>query len=100
MRPYSCFSLACAVKRFVRVGEDIDSAYYFVQVIDSHSNQLSLNFSSKAAIHDVELFLPSPNRIHRVLLGTPAGSGNTLLRGAWIKDNSGRRVGMEMPTAS
>ena len=55
---------------------------------------LSPSFSSQTIIHDVRPFSPSPNRIHRVLLGAPAGFENTLLRGAWSKDDGGRRVGV------
>jgi Prp8 binding protein len=31
-------------------------------------------------------------RIHRVLQGAPAGFENTLLRGAWSRDDGGQRV--------
>ena len=55
---------------------------------------LSPSFSSQTIIHDVRPFSPSPSRIHRVLMGAPAGFENTLLRGAWSKDDSGRRVGV------
>ncbi|KAH9010046.1 WD40-repeat-containing domain protein, partial [Lactarius pseudohatsudake] len=44
---------------------------------------LSLSFSLQVIIHDIRLFAPSPNRIHRVLTGAPAGFENTLLKGAW-----------------
>ena len=37
-------------------------------------------------------FSPSPTRIHRVLAGAPAGFENTLLKGAWSKDDGGQRV--------
>ncbi|KAI0921009.1 hypothetical protein AcV5_001260 [Taiwanofungus camphoratus] len=53
---------------------------------------LSPSFSSQTIIHDVRPFSPSPARIHRVLMGAPAGFENTLLRGAWSRDDSGRRV--------
>ncbi|EKM79831.1 hypothetical protein AGABI1DRAFT_57038 [Agaricus bisporus var. burnettii JB137-S8] len=53
---------------------------------------LSPSFSSQTIIHDVRPFSPSPNRIHRVLQGAPAGFENTLLRGAWSRDDGGRRV--------
>ncbi|KAF9000249.1 U5 snRNP complex subunit [Cyathus striatus] len=53
---------------------------------------LSPSLSSQTIIHDVRPFSPSPNRIHRVLHGAPAGFENTLLRGAWSKDDDGRRV--------
>lgn len=55
---------------------------------------LSPSFSSQTIIHDVRPFSPSPNRIHRVLMGAPAGFENTLLRGAWSKDDGGQRVGV------
>ncbi|OJT11379.1 U5 small nuclear ribonucleoprotein 40 kDa protein [Trametes pubescens] len=55
---------------------------------------LSPSFSSQTIIHDVRPFSPSPNRIHRVLMGAPAGFEHTLLRGAWSKDDDGRRVGV------
>ncbi|KAI0832783.1 WD40 repeat-like protein [Trametes gibbosa] len=55
---------------------------------------LSPSFSSQTIIHDVRPFSPSPNRIHRVLMGAPAGFESTLLRGAWSKDDDGRRVGV------
>jgi Prp8 binding protein len=53
---------------------------------------LSPSFSSLTMIHDVRPFSPSPNRIHRILQGSPAGFENTLLRAAWSKDDGGRRV--------
>ncbi|KAG5634679.1 hypothetical protein H0H81_001129 [Sphagnurus paluster] len=53
---------------------------------------LSPSFSSQTLIHDVRPFSPSPTRIHRALLGAPAGFENTLLRGAWSKDDGGQRV--------
>jgi len=53
---------------------------------------LSPSFSSHAIIHDVRPFSPSPSRIHRVLQGAPAGFENTLLRGAWSRDDGGHRV--------
>ncbi|KAF8551735.1 WD40 repeat-like protein [Imleria badia] len=53
---------------------------------------LSPSFSSQTIIHDVRPFSPSPSRIHRVLQGAPAGFENTLLKGAWSKDDEGRRV--------
>lgn len=53
---------------------------------------LSPSLSSTALIHDVRPFSPSPNRVHRILRGAPAGFENTLLRGAWSKDDGGRRV--------
>ncbi len=42
--------------------------------------------------HDIRPFAPSPNRVHRVLSGSPAGFENTLLRGAWSRVDGGRRV--------
>ncbi|KAG6848748.1 hypothetical protein H0H93_014414 [Arthromyces matolae] len=53
---------------------------------------LSPSFSSQTLIYDVRPFSPSPTRIHRALQGAPAGFENTLLRGAWSKDDGGRRV--------
>ncbi|KAK7696125.1 hypothetical protein QCA50_000768 [Cerrena zonata] len=55
---------------------------------------LSPSFSSQTLIHDVRPFSPSPSRVHRVLMGAPAGFENTLLRGAWSKDDGGKRVGV------
>lgn len=53
---------------------------------------LSPSFSSQTIIHDIRPFAPSPNRVHRVLTGAPAGFENTLLRGAWSREDGGRRV--------
>ncbi|KAF9463086.1 WD40-repeat-containing domain protein [Collybia nuda] len=53
---------------------------------------LSPSFSSHTLIHDVRPFSPSPTRVHRVLQGAPAGFENTLLKGAWSKDDGGQRV--------
>lgn len=53
---------------------------------------LSPSFSSQTIVHDVRPFSPSPARVHRVLQGAPAGFENTLLKGAWSKDDEGRRV--------
>lgn len=53
---------------------------------------LSPSFSSQTIIHDIRPFAPSPNRVHRVLGGAPAGFENTLLRGAWSREDGGRRV--------
>ncbi|KAF8626711.1 hypothetical protein AX17_006478 [Amanita inopinata Kibby_2008] len=53
---------------------------------------LSPSFSSQTIIHDIRPFSPSPMRIHRILQGAPAGFENTLLRGAWSKDDGGQRV--------
>ncbi|KII94704.1 hypothetical protein PLICRDRAFT_148813 [Plicaturopsis crispa FD-325 SS-3] len=58
----------------------------------SGSYLLSPSFSSQVIIYDVRPFSPSPSRIHRVLQGAPAGFENTLLRGAWSKDDGGNRV--------
>jgi len=55
---------------------------------------LSPSLSSQTIIHDVRPFSPSPTRIHRVLAGAPAGFENTLLKGAWSKDDGGQRVGV------
>ncbi|KAL0063462.1 hypothetical protein AAF712_009666 [Marasmius tenuissimus] len=53
---------------------------------------LSPSLSSQTLIHDIRPFSPSPTRIHRTLHGAPAGFENTLLRGAWSKDDGGKRV--------
>lgn len=53
---------------------------------------LSPSLSSQTVIHDIRPFSPSPSRIHRVLVGSPAGFENTLLRGAWSRDDGGKRV--------
>ncbi|KAI0048047.1 WD40 repeat-like protein [Auriscalpium vulgare] len=53
---------------------------------------LSPSFSSQTVIYDIRPFSPSPNRIHRVLTGAPAGFENALLKGAWSKEDDGRRV--------
>ncbi|TFK69400.1 WD40 repeat-like protein [Pluteus cervinus] len=53
---------------------------------------LSPSLSSQTLIHDVRPFSPSPTRIHRSLQGAPAGFENTLLKGAWSKEDDGRRV--------
>jgi len=53
---------------------------------------LSPSLSSQTIIHDVRPFSPSPTRVHRVLMGAPAGFENTLLKGAWSKDDGGKRV--------
>jgi len=53
---------------------------------------LSPSFSSQVIIYDVRPFSPSPGRIHRTLVGSPAGYDSTLLRGAWSKDDGGGRV--------
>jgi len=55
---------------------------------------LSPSFSSQTIIWDVRPFSPSPNRVHRVLQGSPAGFENTLLKGAWSRDDGGRRVAL------
>ncbi|THV03341.1 WD40 repeat-like protein [Dendrothele bispora CBS 962.96] len=53
---------------------------------------LSPSFSSTTLIHDVRAFSPSPARLHRSLQGAPAGFENTLLKGAWSRDDGGLRV--------
>lgn len=55
---------------------------------------LSPSLSSQTIIHDIRPFSPSPSRVHRVLMGAPAGFENTLLRGAWSRDDGGKRVGV------
>ncbi|KAI0273159.1 WD40-repeat-containing domain protein, partial [Russula aff. rugulosa BPL654] len=59
---------------------------------------LSPSFSSQVIIHDIRPFAPSPNRVHRVLSGAPAGFENTLLRGAWSREDGGRRVAVGVRT--
>ncbi|EAU82738.1 U5 snRNP complex subunit [Coprinopsis cinerea okayama7 len=53
---------------------------------------LAPSLSSQTIIHDVRPFSPSATRIHRILHGAPAGFENTLLRGAWSKEDGGKRV--------
>ncbi|THH29651.1 hypothetical protein EUX98_g4537 [Antrodiella citrinella] len=53
---------------------------------------LSPSLSSHTIIHDVRPFSASPSRVHRTLVGAPAGFENTLLRGAWSRDDDGKRV--------
>jgi Prp8 binding protein len=53
---------------------------------------LSPSLSSQTLIHDVRPFAPSATRVHRTLHGAPAGFENTLMRGAWSKDDGGQRV--------
>ncbi|ESK89484.1 u5 snrnp complex subunit [Moniliophthora roreri MCA 2997] len=53
---------------------------------------LSPSLSSITLIHDIRPFSALPNRIYRSLYGAPAGFENTLLRGAWSKDDGGKRV--------
>ncbi|KAJ7919459.1 WD40-repeat-containing domain protein [Mycena leptocephala] len=53
---------------------------------------LSPSLSSQTLIHDVRPFSPSPSRIHRVLVGAPAGFESTLTRGGWSRDDGGSRV--------
>ncbi|KAF9059354.1 WD40-repeat-containing domain protein [Rhodocollybia butyracea] len=47
---------------------------------------LSPSLSSNVLIHDIRPFSPSPTRVHRILRGAPAGFENTLLKGAWTRD--------------
>lgn len=49
---------------------------------------LSPSLSSNVLIHDIRPFSPSPTRVHRVLRGAPAGFENTLLKGAWSRDEA------------
>lgn len=63
-----------------------------VSLSPSGTHLLSPSFSSQTIIHDVRPFSTAPNRIHRVLSGAPAGFENTLLKGAWSKEDGGRRV--------
>lgn len=53
---------------------------------------LSPSFSSHTLIHDVRPFSPTPSRIHRTLVGSPAGYEQALLKGAWSRDDGGKRV--------
>jgi Prp8 binding protein len=54
---------------------------------------LAPSLSSTAIIHDIRPFAPAAGgRVHRALTGAPAGFENTLLRGAWSRDDGGRRV--------
>jgi len=55
---------------------------------------LSPSFSSQTIIWDIRPFSPSPNRVHRVLQGAPAGFENTLLKGAWSRDDGGKRAAL------
>ncbi|KAI0692561.1 WD40 repeat-like protein [Cytidiella melzeri] len=55
---------------------------------------LSPSLSSQTIIHDVRPFSPTPNRVHRTLMGAPAGFENTLLRGSWSRNDDGKRVGV------
>jgi Prp8 binding protein len=55
---------------------------------------LSPSLSSQTIIWDIRPFSPAPNRIHRVLQGAPAGFENTLLKGAWSRDDGGRRAAL------
>ncbi len=52
---------------------------------------LAPDLESHTIIHDVRPFSPTPSRVHRTLMGAPAGFEKTLLRGAWSKDEGGRR---------
>lgn len=63
-----------------------------VSLSPSGTYLLSPSFSSQTIIHDVRPFSSAPNRIHRVLGGAPAGFENSLLKGAWSKEDGGRRV--------
>lgn len=53
---------------------------------------LSPSFSSNTIIWDVRPFSPSPDRIHRVLQGAPAGFESLLSKGAWSREDGGKRV--------
>jgi WD40 repeat protein len=53
---------------------------------------LAPGLSSTTLVHDVRPFAPDAGRVHRALAGAPAGFENTLLRGAWSRDDGGRRV--------
>ena len=101
-----CF-VFCALKTFsdevsqvydLRKGEQVSSLLGHVDTPTSLSlspngnHLLSPSLSSQTIIWDIRPFSTAPNRIHRVLQGAPAGFENTLLRGAWSKDDGGRRV--------
>jgi WD40 repeat protein len=51
---------------------------------------LSPSLSSQTLVHDVRPFSPAPSRVHRTLLGAPAGFEGTLLRGAWSRHDGGK----------
>ena len=53
---------------------------------------LSPSLSSQIIIRDVRPFSPSLTCIHQVLVGAPVGFKNTLLKGAWSKDDGGQYV--------
>jgi len=55
---------------------------------------LAPSLSSQTIIFDVRPFSPTPNRIHRVLQGSPTGFEQPLLRGAWSREDGGARVGL------
>ncbi|KAJ7261420.1 WD40-repeat-containing domain protein [Mycena rebaudengoi] len=55
---------------------------------------LSPSLSSQTLIHDVRPFSSAPSRVHRTLLGAPAGFEGTLLRGAWSRHDGGKYVGV------
>jgi WD40 repeat protein len=54
---------------------------------------LAPSLSSTTLVHDIRPFAPAAGgRVHRALTGAPAGFESTLLRGAWSRDDGGRRV--------
>ncbi|KAF8318125.1 WD40 repeat-like protein [Clavulina sp. PMI_390] len=58
----------------------------------SGTHILSPSFSSTTIIWDIRPFSPSPDRVHRVLQGAPAGFENILVKGAWSREDGGKRV--------
>jgi WD40 repeat protein len=104
VRPQSLENVGfCAHSRFLQVYDIRKQAE--VSTLSGHTDTptsitlspngsfiLSPSLSSQTIIHDVRPFSPSPTRIHRVLSGAPAGFENTLLKGAWSKDDGGQRV--------
>ena len=65
-----------------------------LSISPSGSFLLSPSLSSQTIIFDIRPFSPTPNRIHRTLIGAPAGFENPLIRGAWSKEDGGSRVGV------
>ena len=82
----------------LRKGEQVSSLVGHVDTPSSLSLSpngnylLSPSFSSQTIVWDIRPFSPAANRIHRVLQGASAGFEHTLLKGAWSKDDGGKRV--------
>ncbi|KAJ9121879.1 hypothetical protein QFC24_004461 [Naganishia onofrii] len=53
---------------------------------------LSFAFDSTCIIHDVRPFSADPTRVHRTLIGAPAGFEQSLTKCAWSKTDNGARV--------